>query len=461
MTETGIRALTQNEFSGRIGMARADITPPEGMYARTWGSSTHDIADGVHRPLLATCVAILPEGAERPIYLLSLDLMSFMSKSDEDGLRQPLIEDFGLQPDEFLMTLAHTHGAPFTDLSHAEAPGGHLIQPFRDKIGAACRQVMTEAREGMAPAVLSWATGCCRLAYNRELRVPGQEALICGLNPEGSADDTLLVGRITGADGAPIGTLVNYACHPTSVGGANRLISPDFPGALREVVEAATGGGICLFINGASGELTPRRSFEDDVEAADQNGRELAYAVLQTLESLAPPGEMMTYVATEPSGADLARWAYAPNPPATAAASLCDTVTLEMLPIRTEDEIRAEIAVTPKGFMKERLERELAKREKVGNGPTFEMPVYAWKLGRSVFVGVPAELYSAFQIDLRARFPGLSIVVMNICNGGLSYLPSRPAYDTDVYPVRIAMFAAGSMERVRGKAEEMIAKLVG
>lgn len=455
---TDIKTLTQNEFAGHIGIARADITPPEGMYARTWGSSTHDIADGVHKPLYATCLAIRAEGASRPIYLLSLDLMSFMSKADEDGLRDPLIEEFGLAPDEFLMTLAHTHGAPFTDLSHADAPGGHLIQPFRDKIGAACRQVMTEARETMTPAVLSWATGVCRLAYNRELHIPGQEALICGLNPEGTADDTLLVGRVTGNDGTPIATLVNYACHPTSVGGANRLISSDYPGALRETVESAA-GGICLFINGASGELTPRRSFEDDVEAADQNGREVGYAVLQTLETLSPPGHMMTYQRTEPSGADLARWGYAPNPPGTAMASLSETVELEMLPIRSMDEIRAELAKTPKGFMKERLERELAKREKVGDGPTFEMPVYIWRLGTSVFVGVPAELYSAFQIDLRARFPELSIVVLNICNGGLSYLPSRPAYDTDVYPVRIAMFEAGSMERVQEKAAEMIEKL--
>jgi len=167
----------------------------------------------------------------------------------------------------------------------------------------------------------------------------------------------------------------------------------------------------------------------------------------------------MAYRNKEESGAALARWGYAPNPPATDLASLSETVELDMLPLKTMAEIRSELEKTPKGFMKERLERQLAKREKVGDGPTFDMPVYVLRLGKSVFVGVPGELYSAFQIDLRARFPDLSIVVMNICNGGLSYLPSRPAYDTDVYPVQIAMFAAGSMERVQDKAAEMIARL--
>lgn len=460
MTTTAIESLTQNEFSGRVGIARADITPPDGMYARTWGSSVHDIAEGVHKPLYATCVAIQAKGAARPVYLLSLDLMSFMSKDDEDGLRLPLIEEFGLAPEEFLMTLAHTHGAPFTDLSHSEAPGGHLIQPFRDKIGAACRQVIVEARDTMAPATLSWVTGTCNLAYNRELLIPDTGEILCGLNPAGEADDTLLVCRVTGDDGVPIATLVNYACHPTSVGGANKLISSDYIGALREIVEETVGGGICLFLNGASGELTPRRSFEDDVEAADQNGRELAYAVLQALEMLSPASHMMAFERKEPSGADLARWSYVPKAPETAFGALCDTVELDMLPLKTMDEIRAELAVTPKGFMKERLERQLAKREKVGDGPTFDMPIYVWRLGPSVFVGVPGELYSQFQIDLRARFPQLSIVVMNICNGGLSYLPSRAAYETDVYPVRIAMFAPGSMERVLEKSAEMISSLM-
>lgn len=460
MTKNGIDPLTQNEFTGRVGIARADITPPEGMYARTWGSSTHDIAEGVHRPLYATCLAFQADGASRPIFLLSLDLMSFMSKADEDGLRQPLIKEFGFGADEFLMTLAHTHGAPFTDLCHADAPGGELIQTFRDKVGAASKQVIAEARANLEPAVLTWTNGVCRLAYNRELPLPGTDMLICGLNPAGHADDTLLVGRVNSKDGTPIATIVNYACHPTSVGGANKLISSDYVGALRETVEQTVGGGICLFLNGASGELTPRRSFEDDVEAADQNGREVAYAVLQALESMSPSGQMLSFSHKEDSGADLARWAYQSNPPGTAFASLCDSVELDMVPQQTLAEIRAELAITPKGFMKERLERKLAKREKIGDGPTFNMPLYVWRLGPSIFVGAPIELYSAFQIELRARFPELSIVVMNLCNGGLSYLPSREAYETDVYPVRVAMFASGGLEKTLDKATEMITSLI-
>ena len=34
-----------------------------------------------------------------------------------------------------------------------------------------------------------------------------------------------------------VAVVVNYACHPTTLAWQNTLISPDYPGALRELVE--------------------------------------------------------------------------------------------------------------------------------------------------------------------------------------------------------------------------------
>ena len=44
-----------------------------------------------------------------------------------------------------------------------------------------------------------------------------------------------------GSTVAIVVTAVGYAAHPTSLAWENTLISPDYPGALREVVETATG----------------------------------------------------------------------------------------------------------------------------------------------------------------------------------------------------------------------------
>ena len=66
-----------------------------------------------------------------------------------------------------------------------------------------------------------------------------------------------------GVWGTILATIVNYACHPTTLGGRNRLISPDYLGAMRETIETNTGLAPCLFLNGAAGELAPREQVSD------------------------------------------------------------------------------------------------------------------------------------------------------------------------------------------------------
>src|SRR6516162_5140020 len=46
------------------GFARADITPPVGIYHRMWGAALHDRATGVHRPLLATLLWLEPSSGD-------------------------------------------------------------------------------------------------------------------------------------------------------------------------------------------------------------------------------------------------------------------------------------------------------------------------------------------------------------------------------------------------------------
>jgi hypothetical protein len=452
--------LEQHEFTGLIGVARVCIDPPEGMYARTWGSASHDIAEGQHRPLYATALAVSDGSPGGILWFLTADLMVWMSKDDEAGIRAPLESELGCAPGGLIMHLSHSHGAPFSDPARADAPGGHLIAVWREALVAACRAVLAEARAAMRPAVLGWSAGRCGLAYNRDLPDPETGALLCGLNPEPAADDTLLVGRVTDADGAVMAVLVNYACHPTSTGGGNRLISPDYIGALREIVEREA-GGICVFLHGADGELTPRRSFEDDVAAADQNGRELGYAAMAVLAGMFPPGQRMEFAGREESGTALGRWRYAPARPDPRLVPRHEVVRLDVrndLPPLAE--LRSALAAAPAGFERERAARRLAMREKIGDGATYDMPLVAWRLGGGVMFGAPVELYSDFQIRLRARHPGLPIAVMNICNGYLGYLPPREAYSLDVYPVRIALFAAGGAERALDAASAMIDSLM-
>src|SRR5262249_38136631 len=151
----------------------------------------------------------------------------------------------------------------------------------------------------------------CALAAQRDFWDEASRQFVCGFNPTAFADDTVLVGRVTSPEGSPIASIVNYACHPTTLAWQNTLISPDFPGAMRELVEKSTGAP-CVFLQGASGDLGPREGYVGDPAIADRNGRQLAHAALAALEGLPPPLTRFCYAGPVLSGATLGAWSHEP-----------------------------------------------------------------------------------------------------------------------------------------------------
>src|SRR5439155_22763962 len=113
--------------------------------------------------------------------------------------------------------------------------------------------------------------------------------------------------RVQALDGRPLATIVHYACHPTTLAWENSLLSPDYVGATRETVEAAAGVP-CVVLQGACGDLGPRRGFVGDVAVADANGRQLGYAALEALAGLAPTMTDLTYDGPVVSGPPLGAW---------------------------------------------------------------------------------------------------------------------------------------------------------
>lgn len=452
--------MRDSEFTGAVGVARVDISPPAGIFARSWGSSKHDIASGIHKPLLATCVVFADEAAKNQLALLALDLSWWSSRQDEAEFRTAILEGTGLQEHELMLHPSHTHSAPRTALEFADRPGGQLIPEYRAQLKRKCIEVVAKARLSIAPATLTWRTGRCGLALNRHLLAPEDGRQLVGVNPEVTPDDTLLVGRVVNASGKARCTFVNYACHPISLGGANTLISPDYVGAMRETIEAATGGGECVFLHGASGDQAPRRSFESDVRLADQNGREVGYAGLAVLTSMFPPGMSLALAGVEESGAPLAIWKERSVPARRTIKARRVTVRLAIADMPSREELQRAIAEAKEAYLAERLTRRLLARESVGDGPEGDFSFLVWQLGDSFIVGTPAEMYTAFQIELRRRFPASSIAVLNIVNGYASYLPPSEEYAEETYPVRVAYYKAGSMERVLDAADRTIREML-
>lgn len=440
-------------FHGRIGIARVDISPPIGIYARNWGAAKHDVADSIHRPLQLTAFTLSSITSEDdqigPLVFIDADLGWWKTPQTFRQFQQRVLDELNLEPRQLIFALTHTHSGPPLMQADPTLPGSKLLQEWMEMLGAATVDAVRDAQKTMFEATLDWQVGRCGLAAKRDFPDPDPEAsrLLCGFDPQGKPDDTLLLGRITDTSGNIRATLVNYACHPTTLAAENTAISPDYIGAMRETMESDTETH-ALFMLGACGDLAPRYQYVGDPEIADQHGRQLGFAALGTLHGMEPAGTRLAYRGILESGAPLAIWKHEPRELPTQLCAVMRTVELPLKDWPSADELdRQRIACTDRA-LEERLRRRRDIRRGIGDGSTYELPIYAWRIGDAVLVGCCGEPYSQLQQELRKRFASRTLICMNLINGSIGYLPPAELYDTDVYTVWQTPFDRGSLEIV-------------
>ena len=447
---------------GLFGVARADVTPPQGIFFRNWGAGTRDVATGVHRPFTATALTMRAAADEPPLVLVALDAGWWQDGADEAFVRSGVLEALGLDPSRVMINLSHTHAGPPLVSENVGRPGGEFVGPYLESLREAIADVARRALASEVDGELRWAHGRCDLATNRSRWDPDGERYVTGYEPANPADDTVLVGRVTGPDGGTVATLVNYACHPTTLAWDNELLSPDYIGAMRETVEAGTGGAPCLFLFGACGELAPDLQYVGDVRVADRHGRRLGLAALSTLEGMHPHGHELVFGEIVESGAPLAVWRLDARP-AEAALVAGELVELA-LPIKADYPtlavIEAELASASEPFMRERWTRKLRLRKTLGDADHYRLALWVWRLGDVVLVGYPGEAFSSLQVDLRAAFPGQAVVVMNVVNGSIGYLPPAALYDEDMYEVWQTPLDRGCLEKLRDASTATVRTLL-
>ncbi|MDO6436439.1 hypothetical protein Q4534_03425 [Cyclobacterium sp. 1_MG-2023] len=432
-------------FEGEFGIGQRDITPPIGINNKNWGASSQATATGIHQPLLVTCISIETKSNPSPMVFLSADLGWWKNMEDEAYVRNFILEKTGLEEASLLFCFSHTHAGPNLNRGDKDKLGGELIAPYLDTLRETCTELIKECLRNKVSGILAWEYGTCNLAKNRDYYEPESNQYFVGYNSSKPADDTLLVGRITDTAGGIMGTIVNYACHPTTLAWDNLKISPDFPGTFKKVMKENTGAP-SLFIQGASGDLAPAEQYSGNVALAEKHGRQLAFSALAVLESMSAPGEALFFKETVASGAPLSIWKSKPIPAASKMSAEMITIVLPLKPWPSIRELKQSINECEDPVLKERLIRKLGVRRSIGDGNTVTVKVWYWQLGDCLFVGQPNEAYSVFQQTIRKQFSPLPVVVGNIVNGHIGYLPPKEYYDKDMYTVWQTPFEAGAYE---------------
>lgn len=259
---------------------KVDITPDlaaERTFLAGFGASGRRPL-GVHDPLFARLI-VLREGSST-VALVGLDLLGF-SRGDVLDLRRLAAYD---APGRALFVNAtHTHSGPDTlGLWGPMVAVSGVNARYHARLNARVAEALKRLEGRLRPA--SAAGGRGKLdprGLCRDSRDPQ------------AIDPNLSVLRLSGSDGRPIATVVNWPCHAEVLGKANRLITADYPGALCSRVEEKTGGA-CLFLNGAIGGLLTPDSGAENFDESQRIGAAVADAAL-ALKTAPAPRRALSY----------------------------------------------------------------------------------------------------------------------------------------------------------------------
>lgn len=196
----------------------------------------------------------------------------------------------GIAPENVLWGQTHTHssadlqgiwgGVPLSWIDCSTADAATACDPaLQQGLYQLAAEAVAEAVANLKPAQLRLAatelTGEAR--RNNFRRCNADDSLV--------ADPRLMVLQPVDANGAALGTLVQYTAHPTVLGGDNRQVHADYVASLNQGIERRY-GATAVYFNGPIADASPRApEAADAYQRAEALGEQLAQAVEDTLKA--------------------------------------------------------------------------------------------------------------------------------------------------------------------------------
>jgi hypothetical protein len=401
--------------------------------------------------------ALVLERGDTRVVLCGVDVVGIIHPQIE-----PLIDRVaaaaGADPAGVLLNLSHTHLAPPGGVANGAVYGdvdeevAASIEAFsrvlHDKIVSACGLA---ARE-LEPAGIVWGQAEVDLAVNRRERTTDgyNGGSILGWNADELVDNQVTVLQARRPDESAIATLVGFGCHPVTTGYDMDVYSADFPGPMRDVIRAVSGGE-CIFFQGAGGNVLPKFAFTDTEDEARRMGTRLGLAALEAVADRF--SREVTVVAEEegsvtPITRYRRRFVEPAEAPALAAAR--ETVSIPLMPHPPLEEIERQRREYDDALEEARASgdrgrvkvayyqaswaRRIESQLRDGTAPTeVRGPVHAVRVGDGVIVTGPGETFTEYGIAVKERSPGTPTLYSGYTNEILGYLPTANEYQYGGY----------------------------
>ena len=407
-----------NETQLHAGVAREIISPPQGIYLIGYADRTKGNA-GVHDDLTATALA-LDDGQQR-LALVACDLLC-LNEFIVDRVRAEVGRKV-----QVLICCSHTHAGP---IAYADHNSSRARRATMDTMIELIAHAVSRAEAALAPARLAWGRTEADIAVNRRERQPNGEIVI-GVNPAGPVERSVGILGVQAADGTPLATVVNYACHGTVLGPENLLVSADWIGAMRSQVEEAV-GSLVLFLQGATGDLNPDYDWGmgDPWETVRSLGERVAAPVIAACDKgLSPLAGVPLRLSRQTVWLPLEARATTATPLPTYRRVLTKMVGLPYAARFVVDML---------------LERRYPWRSRIEARDGFwhvPMRVNTVRIGDLGLVTFAAETLTEIGIAIKATSPARHTLFASVSDGSIGYLPTAEVHAEGGYEVDVAPYA--------------------
>jgi len=364
---------------------------------------------GLHDPVSVTALAL--QSAKVLLVMIAVDALGFTLQTAR-SLQERMAREITDRQLEICLAATHSHSAPASMNLRA---CGKVNPQWLETAGEVIVQTALQSIENLQPARLGAAMA----------EVPG-----VAINRRKSTfiDEELVLWRIDQSDGTPLAAAVNFACHPVVYPPENKLISADYPGALRRELAAAINAPV-LFLTGAAGDINPAHRGNDE-------------AILHTAQPLAKAAAGLWH-ATETS-ADIAL---------SGRSSVLELPLQDPLPRATLEAFAADDSFPAR---RDWARQNLQIPEQISTAPC---AVQTWQVGNNVLVSAGCELFCSLGKRVKSTFKRNrinSVMIATYAGSNLGYVPDAAAYARGGYEVDMAHYYYDQPACVAPAAGEML-----
>ncbi len=429
------------------GFSKVSISPPSGAPLAGF-AARQGMCEGIHDELFSR--ALVLENNGKTIVFIGLDVLA-VSSEFVNRVRAKIEQRTGIPENAIMIASTHTHAGPVTVKTFFN-PEGTLDPDYMNSLAQAIEDSVSEAWEKRFPARAGVGSGFVSgIGVNR--RTPDKKPI----------DEEIGIIKIEDANGKLRAVFINYACHPTVLGSDNLLATGDFPNFAVEKIEQAIGAdSFAMFVNGTQGNIsvghsselsaigviTPGRTFEN----AAKLGYKLANATLEALSDIS------TKDSCELSAAIFLVNFPLKDLPEIEKSAQTFRKAKEDLARLSQTEAVPEVLMKAKSQLLYASITNFYAQETASLDGHLPVELQAFRIGETVFLAVPAEVFVEIGLELKRRAAHKTFIA-GIANGYIGYFPTQTAYADGGYEVvssKIAPQSESVFYREAIKLEEQL-----